>query len=95
MLFNAAKDWKQYLSVEDEERLNEILRKISRYRGAYKNSGDIKIAQLWCALLDTRKENKALLKKIQRLERFFDAMIDVQRRVDEEERELLKSLETF
>jgi len=95
MLFNGTKDWKQYLSLEDEERMNELLRKISKYRGAYKNASDIKIAQLWCALLETRKENKVLLKKIQRTERFFSAMFEIQRKNEEEERELLASLEKF
>lgn len=95
MLFTSTKDWKQYLTAEDEERLNEILRKVSKYRGAYKNSDEIKIAQLWCTILDLRKENAFLHKKIDRLEDLLEGMFSKIRKEERDKMTLKESLEKF
>ena len=95
MLFKVSDDWKQFLSQEDEARLNELLRRIGKYRGAYKNAHDIKIAQLWTAILDMRKENQALLNRLKKTEFILDGMRDRVRQQDQAERELIESLEKF
>jgi hypothetical protein len=95
MLFRTANDWKQLLSLDDEERLNEILRKVAKHRGAYKNADEVKISQLWCAILELKKENLILQKRLAAMEDVFDAIFDRQRKREQECRELVRSLERF
>jgi len=95
MLFKVSKNWKEYLSPEDEERLNDVLKKVQKYRGAYSNADDIKLSQLWCAVLELRKENAALLRKIQRMEYIFGGMVDRIKKQMEEDRDIIESLEKF
>jgi len=95
MLFKTSEDWKQYLSPEDETKLNDILRKVQKYRSAYRLAPDIKTAQLWAALLEMRKENQALLRKLQKIEYIFDGMVERIKKLQQEDRDLLDSLEKF
>lgn len=89
------KDWKQFLSADDEAGLNEFLRKLAKHKGAYKNSDDVKSAQLWCAVLELGKENLLLRKKLREIEDVFESMFEKMKRKDEERKELAKSLENF
>ena len=95
MLFNSTSDWKQFLSVDDEKRLNELIEKASKYRGAYKNSPDVKTAQLWCTVLELKKENIILQKKIDKLLYVLDGMFDRIREQEHGDRKLIESLEKF
>jgi hypothetical protein len=95
MLFKVSDDWKQLLATDDEAKLNDLLKKVSRHRSAYKNAHDVKNAQLWAALLEMRKENLALQNRIRRLEDVLDGAKERMRKQDEQERELLESLERF
>lgn len=95
MFFNSTKDWKQFMSLEDEERLNQILKKISKYRGAYKNADDVKIAQLWCSILELSKQNKILQGKLTRIEDILEGMFSRVREQEREREELARSLESF
>jgi len=95
MLFKTEKNWKEFLSIEDEETLNEILRKTAKHRGAYKNSDEIKLAQLWCALIELKRENVALYKKIKKMEFFFNGMIERIKKEITEEKDIIKDLEKF
>jgi hypothetical protein len=89
------KDWKQYLTVEDETKLNDFIKKVLKYRGAYKNAQDIKSSQLWCAVLELRKENLLLKEKVKEFEDMFEAMFKKMKKRDEEKAKLIKSLEQF
>ncbi|MBI5347193.1 MAG: hypothetical protein HZB66_01140 [Candidatus Aenigmarchaeota archaeon] len=95
MLFNTAKNWKEFLSPRDEERLNMILNQIARHRGAYKNSDEIKIAQIWCAILETKKENALLYKKVRRLEMVLEAALQRISDEEKEKRDIIENLEGF
>jgi len=95
MLFKVSDDWKQLLSQEDEAKLNEILKRTAKYRGAYRSAHDVKTAQLWTAILELRKENQALLNRLKKMEFVFDGMRDRIRQQEQAERELIESLEKF
>ncbi len=95
MLFNVSDDWKQLLSPEDEARLNDVLKRVARHRGAYKNAHDVKNAQLWAAILELRKENQALLNRLKKTEFIMDGMRERIRIQEQQEHELLESLEKF
>ncbi|MCX6815899.1 MAG: hypothetical protein NT120_03540 [Candidatus Aenigmarchaeota archaeon] len=95
MMFKVSDDWKQLLSEEDEAKLNEILKRTAKYRGAYRNAHDIKNAQIWTALLELRKENQALLNRIKKMEFIMDGLRERIKQQDAAERELIDSLERF
>ncbi|MBI4170793.1 MAG: hypothetical protein HY514_03800 [Candidatus Aenigmarchaeota archaeon] len=95
MLFRTTEDWKQHLGPDDEAKLNDILRKVQRHRSAYRQAPDIKTAQLWAALLEMKKENAALLRKIQRMEYIFEGMTERIKKQQQEDKELIESLEKF
>ena len=95
MLFKVSDDWKQLLSPEDEAKLNDILKRIAKYRGAYKNAHDIKNAQLWSAILELRKENQALLNRLKKTEFIIDGMKERVKQQEKDEKELIESLEKF
>lgn len=95
MLFSPSKDWKQYLSSDDEKKLNAILNKIAKYKGAYRYSEDVKISQLWSAVLELSKENDALQKRVQNLEDLLEGMFEKVRKQERDRIDLTKSLEKF
>lgn len=95
MLFKAEKDWKQFLSPEDEERLNDILKRVAKYRGAYKNADEVKAAQMWSAILELFKQNLVLQRRLNEIEDIFNSIATRLRRKEEEKKELLDSLERF
>ncbi|MEM7826683.1 MAG: hypothetical protein QXQ40_00465 [Candidatus Aenigmatarchaeota archaeon] len=92
MLFKTTKNWKKYLNVDDEIILNDILKKTAKHRGAYKNSDEIKIAQLWCSLIEAEKKINTLDARLKRLEYILGGII---KRAEEDKDALLKSLRGF
>lgn len=95
MLMKKIDDWKQFLGPEDEKRLNDILKDVQKHRVAYRQSKDIKTAQLWAALLELRKENQRLTKKLEQMQYIFDGMVERIKKKEQESKELKDSLETF
>lgn len=95
MFLRVSDDWKQLLSPEDEAKLNEILKRVAKHRGAYKNAHDVKNAQLWAAILELRKENQALLNRIKKTEFIMDGIKERVKKQEAAEHELLESLEKF
>jgi hypothetical protein len=91
MIFRATREWKSFLNIEDEIILNKFLEEIAQYRGAYRNADDVKIAQLWCAVLQLKKENQELKNKLKILDEIFLIIAkNYQKDIN-----LLKSLEKF
>ena len=95
MLFKTTEDWKQFMSPDDEAKLNDILRKVQKHRSSYRQAPDVRTAQLWAALLEMRKENAALLRKIQRMEFIFEGMVERIKKQQEQDKDLIQSLEKF
>ncbi len=95
MLFKTAKNWKEYLSPRDEERLNMILNQVAKHRGAYKNSDEIKLSQIWCAILETKKENALLYKKVRRFEMMLEAALQRISDEEKEKKDIIEDLEGF
>lgn len=76
-MFGKGKDWKDNLSDEAQSILADLLESTKKHRVGYSSADDIKIAQLWSALIEIKKqleENYALLKKV---EMPFRAIIEV------------------
>lgn len=93
MFFEKTDNWKEFLSAEDERKLNDVLEKAAKHRQAYKIADDVKIAQLWCALVELKKENIELHNRLRRIEFMLNGMIE---RAELGKKELLvESLENF
>jgi len=95
MILSTNKNWKQFLSIRDEEKLNEILRKNSKYRGAYKNADDVKIAQIWCSILELNKQTDILQKRIDKIQFLIEGMFERNNEQMIKDREIIRSLERF
>ncbi len=70
-------DWKDNLNEDAKQTLAEILENIKKYRGAYSNAEDVKIAQLWTALIEIKKELNENNRLVKRVEEPFRAIIEV------------------
>lgn len=70
-------DWKEYLNEDAKQILADLLESTKKHRCAYCSAEDVKVAQLWTAIVEIKKqldENNALLKKV---EAPFRAIIEV------------------
>ncbi len=95
MLFKVADDWKQHLHPEDELRMNNIIKRVAKHRSAYRTSKDVKVAQLWCALLELDKKQDETSRDMRKLRMIIEGFAEVIKKVDAEDKKLLESLEKF
>ncbi len=58
-------DWKEHLGKQDEDNLNDIIHGAEKYRKAYRFSQDIAVSQLWAAVLEQKKRNEDIKKRIE------------------------------
>lgn len=70
-------DWKECLQPEDQQVLADILNTTKRHKGAYIQAEDVKIAQLWCALVEMKKNLDEVSKSQKILEEPFRAIVEV------------------
>lgn len=78
-----AKDWKEFMSEDDKEVLNSVIHMSKRHKGAYMNADEARVAQLWCALLEMKREMDELKsgqEKTQMPFKAFAEMGDVEKR---------------
>ena len=80
MIFKVQDDWKRSLNAQDEARMNEILRQTAKHRSAYRSAHDVKVAQLWAAVLELSKmlnertqQRDDLDKRLSKIEAIFYA----------------------
>ncbi len=85
-------DWKEELSIDAEQELNQILEAIKKHRCAYKDTENVQIAQLWCALVEIKKMVGKLDKRVSSIETVLSALFKAR---DEEKDKLVKSLMKF
>jgi len=79
MIFEKEKteDWKEFLSEDSKEILAKLFESTKKHRGAYMQAEDVKIAQLWCALTEIRKEMKEMTNLMKRIEEPFKAIVAI------------------
>lgn len=70
-------DWKECLQPEDQQVLAEVLNTTKRHKGAYMQAEDVKVAQIWCALVEIKKKLDELAKGQKILEEPFRAIVEV------------------
>lgn len=70
-------DWKECLQPEDQQVLADILNATKRHKCAYCQAEDVKVAQLWCALVEMKKKLDEVSKSQKILEEPFRAIVEV------------------
>jgi len=71
------KDWKECLSPEDQSKLAEIFEMAKKQKCAYLCADDVKVAQLWCALLEMKKELDQLKETCEKTQLPFKAIVEI------------------
>lgn len=108
MVFQDKEDWKDFLSDDAKQILENIFNSAKKHKGAYTHADDVKIAQLWTALIELKKEMEDVKKVLGKVEEPFKAIVaageaekrktierlvaDLIRPTDEESQEATKKL---
>ena len=77
MLFDKEEDWKVFLNEDAKETLAGLLESTKKHRGAYTQAGDVKVAQIWCALAEMKKQFEEFTQTTQKLEEPFKAIVAI------------------
>lgn len=70
-------DWKDLLPRKEQEMLAEILDSTKDYRAAYMQADDVKVAQLWTALIEFKKECHEIKDMLERVATPFRAIVEI------------------
>ncbi|MCD6371474.1 MAG: hypothetical protein J7L39_02040 [Candidatus Aenigmarchaeota archaeon] len=73
----ARKDWKDCLPEEDKKILAELLLKAKRHECAYMQADDVKVAQLWCALIELAKEFGKIKEDVEKVKEPFIRIVEI------------------
>ena len=92
---NEIKDWKELLTESDQEILAQLLDSTKNHKCAFMHGEDVKVAQLWCALVEMKKEMNRLGELVTKVEEPFLAMVEMgevekRKTIDRMVRDLLK-----
>lgn len=77
MLFEKEEDWKDLLPEDAKKTLAELLEKAKQHRAAYMQAGDVKVAQLWAALIELRKEIAEFADVVKKVQEPFRAIVAI------------------
>jgi len=91
-------DWKDMLPREEQELLAELLDSTKDYRAAYMQADDVKVAQLWSALIEFKKECRQVKEILEKVVLPFKAIVEVgevekRRAIERVVRDILKPTE--
>jgi hypothetical protein len=76
-MFNDKEDWKCCLGEEERKILEELINSTKRHKCAYSQADDVKVAQLWCALVEMKKELDEVKSMLGKVEEPFKAIVEV------------------
>lgn len=79
MIFDKEKveDWKEFLSEDSKQILAQLFETTKKHRGAYMQAEDVKVAQVWCALTEIRKEMAEMTNLLRKIEEPFKAIVAI------------------
>jgi hypothetical protein len=77
MAFREKEDWKELLSEDAKQILANIFESTKKHKGAYLSAEDVKIAQLWCAIVELKKDTDEIKRMLGKLEEPFKAIVAV------------------
>jgi hypothetical protein len=92
---NDIKDWKELLTESDQEILAQLLDSTKKHKCAFMHGEDVKVAQLWCALMEMRREMNKLGEIVTKVEGPFLSIVEMgevekRKTIDRLVREVLK-----
>lgn len=70
-------DWKEFLIPDAKQTLSSMIDAIKKHRGAYTQAEDVKIAQLWVALIEMKNELDQVKSNLGRLEEPWKSIVAV------------------
>jgi len=70
-------DWKDFLAPEAQKTLADLLNAAKRHKGAYMQAEDVKVAQLWAALVELKKQLDEMQKLQVKTEEPFRAIVEM------------------
>ncbi|MBI4009809.1 MAG: hypothetical protein HY361_01255 [Candidatus Aenigmarchaeota archaeon] len=70
-------DWKEFLIPEAKQTLSNLIDSVKRHRGAYSHADDVKIAQLWSALIEIKNELDGVKQTLGKLEDPWRAIVEL------------------
>lgn len=70
-------DWKEFLVPEAKQTLSNLIDATKRHRGAYSRADDVKIAQLWSALIEMKNELDEIKETIGKLEEPWKSIVEL------------------
>ena len=85
-------DWKECLSAESEQELNELLESIRKHRCAYRTSDNVQVAQVWCGLVEMKRILNKMENRLDHIEKVLGGMFTT---YNDEKDKLIKSLVKF
>src|SRR3989344_6048024 len=88
-LLKKKEDWKSNLDDESKQVLSEILDSTKKHRYAYNSADDVKISQLWTALVELKKELQKTNELLGKVQEPWKAIVSVG---EEEKRKTVEKL---
>ncbi len=88
-LFKKKEDWKNNLDDESKQILSTLLDSTKKHRYAYTNADDAKVAQVWTALVELKKELEKMNEILGRVQDPWRAIVSVG---EEEKRKTVERL---
>ena len=85
-------DWKENLSIEAEQELNQLLERVKKHRCAYRSAENVQVSQLWCGLIELFRVNKELEQRIAKIEKILGGLFKT---YEDDKDRLIKSLSRF
>lgn len=74
MFSEKEEDWKDFLAPDAQNKLSEMFERTKKHKGAYMNSSDVKAAQLWCALVEMKKDLEEMKASVEKVSAPFRAI---------------------
>lgn len=68
MIFGEEKDWKELLCPPGQTELYELIERAKQHRCAYMEADDVKVAQLWCSMVELSRDLKEMKTKLVKIE---------------------------
>jgi len=96
VLFGEERDWKEDVCGPAQELLAELIEMAKKHRCAYTQADDVKVAQLWCALVEVTRELRETKAKVEKMEKAFKGLsalgeTEKRRALEERVTEILKA----
>ncbi|MEM5766135.1 MAG: hypothetical protein QW423_00635 [Candidatus Aenigmatarchaeota archaeon] len=71
------RDWKDYLNESDKQILAQLLDSTKRQKCAFMQAEDVKVAQLWCALVEMKKQMMELEQLVEKIAEPFRTIVEM------------------